>query len=386
MRYLFVTVDSAGALYPQLALAQRLERRGHDVRFLGCRSQRAAISRAGFRCETYTGAPDFDMADPNGAVKDWVDDPHTSFTTCCDVIWFGPATAVAADVLASVDREPVDAIVIDYFAFGAAAAAERLDLPSAILWHTTYGEWTSWDDAGLPAINAARAGLGLPPDHSVYAAYRRARRILALSTEAFAGPQEVPDNFRYVGPQLPPGQEPPAHRTRAGDQAEVLVCLGTSYQAQEGLLAKIISALGQLPVHALVTTGDAIRHEGDRPANVDVVKWVAHSEVLPSTDLVITHCGLGTVMTALAFGVPLLCAPVGRDQHGNAARVRELGYGITVEPSASISGIRDAIGSALADRALAERAQAAGAACAEGFDAGAIELEHLGADTSVEGA
>ena len=43
MRYLFVTVDGGGNLYPELALAGRLAGRGHDVRFLGNRSQRTAI-------------------------------------------------------------------------------------------------------------------------------------------------------------------------------------------------------------------------------------------------------------------------------------------------------------------------------------------------------
>lgn len=386
MRYLFVTVDSAGALYPQLALARRLAARGHDVRFLGCRSQQAAIARAGFRAETYTGAPDFDMADRDGAVRDWAEDPATSFKTCCDVIWFGPASAVAADVVASAEREAVDAIVVDYFAFGAASAAERLGLPAAVLWHTTYGEWPSWDEAGLPAINAARAGLGLPPDRSVYSAYRRAARILALSTAEFATGSAVPDNFRYVGPQLAPGHEPRREASNNNLAPEVLVCLGTSYQAQEGVLAKVIAALAELPVHALVTTGQAISYDGELPANVDVSRWTEHADVLPRTDLVVTHGGLGTVMTALAFGVPLLCAPMGRDQHGNALRVRDLGYGRVVEATESVDGYRAAMAAALRDPTLTTRAREAAAACSGTLDDGAVELERLSTYALAQGA
>jgi UDP:flavonoid glycosyltransferase YjiC (YdhE family) len=377
MRYLFVTVDSAGALYPQLALAHRVAARGHDVRFLSCRSQEAAIRRAGFRVETYSGAPDFDMSDRDGAIRDWLDDPQTSFKTCCEVIWFGPAQAVANDVVATVGRDPVDVLVLDYFAFGAAIAGEVLGLPTAVLWHTTYGEWPSWDDAGLPAVNEARVNLGLAPDRSVYAAYRRADRILALSTEVFAGAPPVPANFRYVGPQLPPGPAPLLTSRGPVDRPAVLVCLGTSYQAQEGLLARIVAALGRLPVRALVTTGGAVAYDGDPPDNVEVVPWVSHSEVLPRTDLVITHGGLGTIMTALAFGVPLLCVPIGRDQHANAARVGELGYGCEIEACDDVDALCLAIDRAVGDQGSQQRIREAALACATGLDDGAIELERL---------
>jgi UDP:flavonoid glycosyltransferase YjiC (YdhE family) len=60
MRYLFVMVDAGGNLYPQLALAARLAKRGHNVRVLGSRSQRTAIEQAGCGFSPYERAPDFD--------------------------------------------------------------------------------------------------------------------------------------------------------------------------------------------------------------------------------------------------------------------------------------------------------------------------------------
>jgi MGT family glycosyltransferase len=157
----------------------------------------------------------------------------------------------------------------------------------------------------------------------------------------------------------------------------VLVCLGTSYQAQEGLLARIVAALGRLPVRALVTTGGAVTYDGDPPDNVEVVPWVSHSEVLPRTDLVITHGGLGTIMTALAFGVPLLCVPIGRDQHANAARVGELGYGCEIEACDDVDALCLAIDRAVGDQGSQQRIREAALACATGLDDGAIELERL---------
>lgn len=378
MRYLFVTVDSAGALHPQLALAQRLRSLGHGVRFLGCRSQREDIARAGFEVRAYRGSPDFDMRDREGVIRDWLDDPATAFRACCDHIWFGPAAEIAADVLDDVAREPVDALVMDYFAFGAAIAGEKLGVPVVVLWHTGFGEWPSWE-LGLPALNDARARFGLPPDGSVYGSYQRAERVLVLTTERFdfaLGEQAVPSNLRYVGPQLPPGEEPQTAPRRRHDPPSILVSLGTSYQAQEDLMSRVLGAIEELPVRALVTTGPAVTVSAPAAGNIEVLPWLPHTQVLPRTDLVVTHAGLGTVMNAMAFGVPLLCLPIGRDQHGNAARVSRLGFGLTADPSSDAEALRHCISAALSDTRLGIRARELATECSDqGYDAAALELE-----------
>jgi UDP:flavonoid glycosyltransferase YjiC (YdhE family) len=70
--------------------------------------------------------------------------------------------------------------------------------------------------------------------------------------------------------------------------------------------------------------------------------------VLPDCALVITHAGLGTVMAALAHGVPLLCLPMGREQHDNAARVAACGAGCVLTPDADMGAISQAICTMLA--------------------------------------
>ncbi len=378
MRYLFVTVDGAGSLFPQLALAQRVAARGHEVRFLCCRSQRAAVEGAGFSTQTYAGPPDFDMADAEDPVNAGDPDGPNAAARYAEIIWFGPAAAVAEDVLAELQRDRTDAIVIDYFAYGAAVAAEGSGIPTAILWHTTHVEWDIFDTMGLPAINAARAGLGLAPDTSIYSAYHRAERILVLTTEEFVGDTGSPANLRYVGPQLPPGCEPaPQIRQRDDRVPQVLVCLGTSYQGQGDLLARVVAALGGLPVRALVGTGRAVEVADEAPANVSVRPWVDHCAALSSTDLVVSHCGLGTIMTSAAFGVPLLGLPLGRDQHRNADHASALGIAHVADPATTVDGLRDLIRTALDDEELHRRARAVAVGMSGRYDLGARELESL---------
>src|SRR4029453_15057438 len=63
-------------------------------------------------------------------------------------------------------------------------------------------------------------------------------------------------------------------------------------------------------------------------------RYLPHAALLPDCALVVTHAGFGTVMAVLAHGVPLLCLPMGRDQHENAARVAACGAGMGLSPGA----------------------------------------------------
>ena len=65
--------------------------------------------------------------------------------------------------------------------------------------------------------------------------------------------------------------------------------------------------------------------------------------VLPHASLVITHAGHGTVMAAIAAGVPLVCVPMGRDQPAVAAHVTHHGLGVRVQPENGVEELRAAI-------------------------------------------
>jgi UDP:flavonoid glycosyltransferase YjiC (YdhE family) len=71
----------------------------------------------------------------------------------------------------------------------------------------------------------------------------------------------------------------------------------------------------------------------------------------------VTQCGLGTLMKALAHGVPLVCIPLVGDQPENAARLVAHGAGIRLGRAATPDQIRAAIQRVLAQPAFAESAR-----------------------------
>jgi MGT family glycosyltransferase len=268
--------------------------------------------------------------------------------------------------------EGADIVVADCMLYGALIAATVGGLPSAALMPTVYladrlvgsavAAQPHW--VGTRAtINDARRHLGLPEVDSVIDQILAANRVLVLTSRAFELPDvRPPANVVYVGPQFddatPESWHPPE-----SDKPLVLVSLSTSDQGQADLLRRLLAALGQLPVRALVTVGPAVEPtQFDPPANTILERFVAHSAVLPHATIVITHAGHGTVMAALRAAVPLVCIPMGRDQYDVAARVRHHGVGVDLPVDADVPALADGINKVLAKPEYAEAARRMAAA------------------------
>jgi MGT family glycosyltransferase len=159
----------------------------------------------------------------------------------------------------------------------------------------------------------------------------------------------LPPNVRFVGPQAEVAAKPRSAIEATAGPPLVLVSSSSAYQAQLPVLRRVIDALGALPVRALVTTGPAVEITDPVPNNVEIERWVPHAAVLPEASLVVTHAGHGTVMAALAHGVPMVCLPMGREQPDNAARVVHAGAGVRLRPKATERQIAAAVSRVLDD-------------------------------------
>jgi UDP:flavonoid glycosyltransferase YjiC (YdhE family) len=82
--------------------------------------------------------------------------------------------------------------------------------------------------------------------------------------------------------------------------------------------------LTQFPEQLPAPLPDGVRH----------FDYVPFSAVLPRAAAFVHHGGIGTTAQALAAGVPQLVMPLAHDQPDNAARVRGLGVGDFLRPSA----------------------------------------------------
>jgi MGT family glycosyltransferase len=160
----------------------------------------------------------------------------------------------------------------------------------------------------------------------------------------------------------------------------VLVSFSTAPQGQAELLHRTIEALAPLPVRALVTLGPALTPDQfQAPAHVVLTPFVPHALVLPHVALIVSQCGHGTVMKALAHGVPLVCLPLVGDQPGIAARVVHAGAGVHLPPEASAWHIRTVMQQLLTEPRFHEAARRLAQAIAteDGVQTAAEALEAL---------
>jgi MGT family glycosyltransferase len=163
---------------------------------------------------------------------------------------------------------------------------------------------------------------------------------------------EGPASFTYVGgifdPEPDALPEEVATCIRQGGEPLVVTSLSTTYMHQEQQLATAMAALGGL--RGIITVGPGLDTEDlDPPAGVVTVRWAAHECLLPHADVVVTHAGHGTVIAALACGVPLVCMPMGRDQRANAEQIARLGAGVCIDAAVDASQLRTAVDEVLSD-------------------------------------
>jgi UDP:flavonoid glycosyltransferase YjiC (YdhE family) len=411
-RYLMVLWSGGGAVPVQLAVAKRLVRAGHDVSILAPRSLSDMVGASGAIFEQYRCAPEHDARDPNlDLLRDWEVRGLAARARMRDNVLHGTAPAICDDVLGLVDENRPDAIVTDYLLLGSYIAAQKAGLPLAALMHSIFtlprpgvppfgpglklarGRTGRLRDAllkkfqmrfanaRLDDLNMLRHSHALPPIRSAAELVLAADRLLILTSPAFDYPGPLPANARWAGaitdPDLPPPAQP--KRDAPNQQKAVLVSFSTTFQRQAPILERIVNALAGLPVRAMVTCGPALE-PSQMPAvpNVQIVAAAPHHELLPTTDLVITHGGHGTVTAALRHGVPVLCMPMGRDQCEIAARAVWHGAGLSTPVTTSVARLRRLIRNALDESSLRVAAgQLAQRMAADDPDIAVRELEQI---------
>jgi UDP:flavonoid glycosyltransferase YjiC (YdhE family) len=136
----------------------------------------------------------------------------------------------------------------------------------------------------------------------------------------------------------------------------VYVTLGTTYNTRPGVLESMISALYGEELNVVVTIGRNGDRErfGPQPEHVRIEHFVPQERLLPHVDVVVCHAGSGTVLGALAHGVPLVVSPLATDQFDMAAQITDAHVGLRAE--AHPPAIREAVHRVLADSSFRDSA------------------------------
>ncbi len=254
------------------------------------------------------------------------------------------ARARVTQVLERIDAWDPDVIVCDEVDFGAMIAAELRGLPHATVLVTAAGSFVRADTV-VASLDALRARHGLAPDPDLSMPGRHL--VVSPFPPSFADPAfPHPSNAVSVRPGASAASDEPPW-PRSSERPLVYVTLGTVFNTESGdLFERLLAGVRDLPVDAVVTVGrdlDPARF-GPQPGHVRIEPYIPQSTLLPLCAVSINHGGSGSVVGALAHGVPMVILPMGADQALNADRCRTLGVGVVLDAvDAAARDVRSAV-------------------------------------------
>lgn len=375
-----------GRVYPVIPTLQELQRRGHRVTVRTGRKEVALLRSLGIDAEEL--APEIVELVPT----DW--QARTRFGALIVALGlFGKRARVQlTDLQHAIATEHPDALLIDETSWGAAAAAEHSGLPWAFcafspvlvpsrdappfglglpprrdavgrLRDRLLGPVSSGALARVIAshVNPLRRELGLRPLHSLNDFYLAGSMFLAYTGEPFEYPRsDWPAKVRLVGPGIwdPPGEAPPWLADM--QQPLVLVTCSTMFQNDRRIPEVACEAFAGEPFDVVVTTADVDPRGLTPPANVRIERSLPHGPLLRRAICTVCHAGMGITQKSLAYGVPVVAVPFGRDQPEVARRVEVAGAGVFL-PARKLrpDTLRRAVHDAIAMRPGAQRLAAA---------------------------
>ncbi|MFE0171792.1 macrolide family glycosyltransferase [Streptomyces sp. NPDC059002] len=372
----FFNIPGAGHVNPTVGIVEELVARGHRVSYAVTASQGAEVAKAGAMLVPYETT----MKRFRATMTQLEDNDR--FTTGDFVQVLRGLTQETEALHPALDRafagDRPDLLVYDGLSgWTGRLLAESWGIPSIRSIPTlatnehwslaTDGEYASFDgeQSGLNelyrdiGVMLERLGAGISTQE-FFASNDRGPALVFIPKEFQYRAETFTDDFHFVGPGWNERKLDGDWRRRGpGERPLVMVSLGTIHNDDVAFFQQCVDAFADAACDVVMAVGGQV--DLDRlvgvPSHVEVRRHVPLLRVLREADLFVTHAGMGSVMEALSFGVPMVTVPQMAEQRANADRVVELGAGVLLHrDEVSAKSLRAAADAVLGDPGYAERA------------------------------
>jgi MGT family glycosyltransferase len=337
--------------------AQELQKVGHDVTWISEAQIGASVTAAGvpFKAIRRTGwlwppppAPDLSTIPPQQAVM-------LRYKRALDTWLSENLVAEGVHALLELAEEigKPDVIAADPFLSAAALAAEALDVPLAVCGWPAQRELNDeylfpvqktlasdsheriarlCQEFKLEGVNFAK---GATP--SILSPYLHVSYFNDFWYQADAD-NLLPQNLFVGGQPTAPSDPPPQWLTDIpADEPPALVTLGSVFTGDLGFFswaAHAVARCGYVPIVVIgrnpITPEQKAELKAALPGSTRLLNWVSFEHVLPRTQLMIHHGGMGTTHAAVIHGIPQIAVPHAADQRGNARRIAQAKVGLNL--------------------------------------------------------
>lgn len=368
MRFGIFCPPTIGHLNPMCVLGRELQRRGHTVVFFGVADALAKMANFVDFTLCEIGTEEY----PKGS-SDLV---YRTLGTLTGRAGLKFTIALLQQEMQMLFREApnairaaeIDILIVDQITLPIATVADFLNLPYLTVCnalpvdrepavppfstHWTYQTtiWSRWrNQLGNALINfltrdlwqkivAQRQQWNLPPYQCRNDAYSPLA-ILCQLPKDFDFPRELLLAQRhYIGQfQDPSGTEPigfknvPFPFEQLDGRPLIYASLGTLQNQRPEVFELIAKACADVDAQLVISLGNPNAQLLNLTGNPIVVSYAPQQQLIQRSQLVITHAGINTVLTALSYGIPLLAIPITNDQPGTGARLQRSGAGKTIQ-------------------------------------------------------
>lgn len=395
-KIVFLNVPGHGHVNPSLPVVAELRRRGHTIIYYNTEAFRAQIERTGAEFRPYPG-PNLTAADISEQARNLVQFTLTLLSESYRLLPF---------VIDELKGEKPDVVINDSICLWGQQGAHLLKLPSissittlvmeGVSGQLTWRDWLSFARGALPRLPrllilrrrlVREYGPEVFPNDYIFPA-TGALNVVYTSRRFQPATPFIDDTFRFVGPALDPSLRNsvsfPFHRLSGS--SVVYVSLGTVYQTNRDFYRTSFESFENHPALFVLSVGRQTDPSalGPIPDNFIVQQVVPQLELLPSTDLFVTHGGINSVHEGLYYDVPLVVVPQQFEQLLNGRQVTRHGAGVLVgdtPPYGRVSSgeLREAVETVLKDANYQSAAALIGQTLREagGYRRAADEIENF---------
>lgn len=353
-RYVFLNMPAYGHVNPTLAIVQELVKRGQDVIYYLPEQFKDAVQATGAVFRSY-----------ESKLKGMLPIASDTMEDRLPVLMVDESCHVLPQVLDRIRAEEPDYIVYDNMCVWARIVIQVLNVP-AINLRPTYvlnehmfammaqqrnqnfpnmGEVLVKISAGLAELCKA---YHVPPfnPHSVFM-YAEQLTIVFIPKMFQPEGDAFDERYIFVGPSILPRHENSNFPLdKLSNEPILYISLGTVFNNQPDFFKLCFEAFGEQPWQVVLSIGRHVDPTalGPIPDNFLVSSYVPQLEILPRTQIFVTHGGMNSTMESLYYGVPMVVIPQMIEQAMTARRVAELGLGLTLEKEAvNATALRQAV-------------------------------------------
>jgi UDP:flavonoid glycosyltransferase YjiC (YdhE family) len=320
---LFTFIGGLGHFHPLAPVARAAAAAGHEVAVAGSGGPIVHVAAAGFQTfATSTPRATASAVPPPDTTPLVVMDARAAEVEFAENFADKGARRHATAIQQHIRAWRPDVVVRDEADLGSAVAAEVLGIPTATVLVLAAGMLVR-PELVSPPLATVRAEHGLPADPGLAMLTRGL--VLSPFPPSFRSPDSPVPLPETAFAFRPEDRVPVADRS---SRKRVYVTLGTVFNSgAHALFERLLAGLADVDADVVVTVGRDIDPAafGVQPEHLRVERFIPQAEVLRHTDLVVSHGGSGTLMAALAHGLPSVLLPLGADQPHNARRAEDLG-------------------------------------------------------------